>query len=86
MPDARPGKKMSAMASHTAAGPNAHHRRRARAARLEHRARRLEYGLAALRRLADTRAADGPVPAPLRQAIGAFAQDLAQVRRRLSDL
>lgn len=84
MPDARQGEKMGAMASQTAAAPARTIGVELERRRLEHRARRIEYALAALRRLADTRAADGPVP--LRQAIGAFSQDLAQVRRRLSDL
>ncbi len=54
--------------------------------RLEHRARRIEFVIAALHRLADARAPDGPIPAPLRQAIGGFSQELARVDRRRADL
>jgi hypothetical protein len=54
--------------------------------RLEHRAQRIEFALAALRRLADARTVHGPVPPPLRQAMAGFSQELAQVQRRLANL
>jgi|GEM_PF-2675254 len=54
--------------------------------RLEHRARRLGFVIAALRRLADTRATDGPSRAPLHQAIAGFSQELAHADRRLAAL
>lgn len=54
--------------------------------RLEHRAHRIEFTIAALSRLADTRAPDGPVPVPLREAIVGFSRELAELDRRLTDL
>lgn len=54
--------------------------------RLEHRARRVSYTIAALRRLADARASSGSVPAPMQQAIAGFSHELGRVERRLADL
>jgi len=54
--------------------------------RLEHRVQRIEFVIAALRRLSSARATDGPSPAPLRQAIAGFSQELTSVRDRLDEM
>jgi DNA-binding transcriptional MerR regulator len=54
--------------------------------RLEHRATRIGFVVAELRQLAELRAADGEIPAPLRQAINGFTQELEVISCRLRDL
>ena len=54
--------------------------------RLEHRARRMGFAIAALRDLSDARAKNGAVPPALRQAIAGFSQELSQVRQRIDKL
>jgi len=54
--------------------------------RLEHRARRMGFAIAALRDLSDARAQNGAAPPALRQAIAGFSQELAQVRQRIEKL
>jgi hypothetical protein len=54
--------------------------------RLEHRAERIEFTIKALRRLADSRAPGRSAPAPLRQALDGFSDELATVRHRLTEL
>lgn len=53
--------------------------------RLEHRARRVEFAIEALRGIADARAPQPPPPA-LTQAIEDFRQELARLRRRIAEL
>ena len=54
--------------------------------RLEHRARRIKLAIAALRRIADAHAPNGPAPAPLQQAIAGFSAEHARVDRHLAEL
>ena len=51
--------------------------------RLESRAQRLELVVRALRERADSHAANGAVPAGLRESIADFAQELAGISARL---
>jgi hypothetical protein len=53
--------------------------------RLEHRVRRIELVLHALKRKADAHAAHGEVPAALHRAISAFSQELTDVNDRLTE-
>ena len=54
--------------------------------RLEHRARRMSFAIAALRDISDARAKNGPAPPALRQAIAGFSRELSQVRQRIDKL
>jgi hypothetical protein len=52
--------------------------------RLEHRAQRIQTVLSELHRVAEYRAAGGPVPAALRHAIDDFHSELAAIRKALA--
>lgn len=54
--------------------------------RLEHRARRMGFAIAALRDISDARAKNGAAPPALRRAIAGFSQELSQVRQRIDQL
>jgi hypothetical protein len=57
-----------------------------RRVRLERRVRRLELVIGALdARARELRRLGRPVPAPLRQAMGSFSEELGAVRRELAD-
>jgi hypothetical protein len=53
--------------------------------RLEHRARRLDLVIAALRERVSATAQTGDTPAALQQALSGFSSELAHVRRRLHE-
>ena len=59
---------------------------RLRPQRLEHRARRLEHVLDALRQRVTAQRDDGPVPPALLAAIDGFEQELRRVQRELHPL